>query len=141
MTKDKKTKQLLKILIGAAWIDGVVQAEERQFLHRMASKYDLAEDVEIKSLLSEIKPVQANECYHYLETYLGDNPTEDDYLELLGNLSALIYSDGDVQTQEAKLLTRLQDLDPALTSHKPPLDKVLGKIQQLYKKAVRQKAE
>ena len=29
-------KQILKILIGAAWIDGVVQPEERNYLRRIA---------------------------------------------------------------------------------------------------------
>ncbi len=138
MVKETKHKQLLKILIGAAWIDGTVQGEERQFLHRMADKYGLADNPEIQPLLSELRPVQPEECYRYLETYLGDNPTEEDYQDLLGNLSALIYSDGDVQMQEAKLLTKLQDLDPALIAAKPPLDKVLGKIRHLYKKAVNQ---
>ncbi len=137
MTQTDKHKQLLKILIGAAWIDGSIQGEERQFLHRIAEKYGLTEDSEIKPLLSELKPVQPTECYQYLEYYLGDNPTEEDYQDLLGNLSGLIYSDGDVQTQEAKLLTKLQDLDPALATHKPPLEQILGKIRQLYQRAIK----
>ena len=49
----------------------------------------------------------------------------------------MIYSDGDVQIQEAKLLTRLQDLDPALAATKPPLEQVLGKIRQLYQRAIK----
>lgn len=137
MTKVNKQKQLLKILIGAAWIDGMIQAEERQFLHKMAEKYQLTEDIEIQPLLSGLKPIQVSECYQYLETYLGDNPNEEDYQDLLENLSGLIYSDGEVQTQEAKLLTKLQDLDPALTATKPPLDQILGKIRHIYQNAIR----
>ncbi len=138
MVKETKNKQLLKILIGTAWIDGTIQGEERQFLHRMAEKYGLESDPEIKPLLSELRPIQPNECYRYLATYLGDNPGEQDYQDLLANLSGLIYSDGDVQMQEAKLLTKLQDLDPALSAQKPPFDKIMRRIQQLYKKAVDQ---
>ncbi|MGK7943303.1 MAG: TerB family tellurite resistance protein [Microcystaceae cyanobacterium] len=137
MNQENRQKQLLKILIGAAWIDGFIQEEERIFLRKMAEKYELTEDLEIKPLLSELKPIQPSECYQYLEDYLGDNPTEENYHDLLGNLSGLIYSDGDVQIQEAKLLTRLQDLDPALAATKPPLEQVLGKIRQLYQRAIK----
>jgi uncharacterized membrane protein YebE (DUF533 family) len=61
------TKQLLKILVGAAWIDGTIQPEEREYLHQMAKDKGFAEDPEIKSLLSEIKPIKPQECYRWLE--------------------------------------------------------------------------
>ena len=67
MERNAKIKQLLKILIGAAWIDGIIQPEEREYLHRRATENGVADDPEIKSLLSEIKPVQPAECYHWLE--------------------------------------------------------------------------
>ena len=54
MSKNSKTKQLLKILIGAAWIDGTIQAEEREYLNQMAAEKGVAEDPQIKPLLSEI---------------------------------------------------------------------------------------
>ena len=108
MNKDQKTKQLIKILIGAAWIDGVIQTEEREYLHRIATKYQVENDPELKPFLSELKPVQAQELYSWLENYLGKNHHEEDYQELLEALSGLIYSDGDVQVQEARLLTKLQ---------------------------------
>ncbi|MGH2415488.1 MAG: TerB family tellurite resistance protein, partial [Microcystaceae cyanobacterium] len=72
MDKNTKTKQLLKILVGVAWIDGMIQAEERDYLRQMAIRNGIAEDTEIKSLLSEIKPIQPVECYTWLEDYLGD---------------------------------------------------------------------
>lgn len=34
MSKENKTKLLIKILVGAAWIDGVIQAEEREYLKK-----------------------------------------------------------------------------------------------------------
>ena len=69
MNQENRQKQLLKILIGAAWIDGSIQEEERIFLRKMAEKYELTEDLEIKPLLSELKPIQPSECYQYLEDY------------------------------------------------------------------------
>lgn len=137
MEKSTKTKQLLKILIGAAWIDGIIQVQEREYLRQMAEENGIADDPEIKSLLSEIKSVQAAECYQWLEDYLGDNPSEKDYQNLLEAISALIYSDGDVDIQEAKLLTKLQLLDPAESS-RTAFDKLLKVIQKLYRKGINQ---
>ncbi len=132
----RKMKQLLKILIGAAWIDGVIQPEERNYLRRMAVEHQLAEDPQIKPLLSELKPVQPAECYRWLEEYLGENPTQADYQELLEKISGLIYSDGDVDVREAKLIEKLQLLDPTNESRKSVFDTVLKKIQKLYKQAI-----
>lgn len=134
----RKMKQLLKILIGAAWIDGTIQPEERNYLRRMAAEHQLAEDPEIKPLLSELKPVKPAECYRWLEEYLGENPTEADYQELLEKISGLIYSDGDVDVREAKLIEKLQLLDPANETRKSVFDKVLKKIQKLYQQAIHQ---
>jgi uncharacterized tellurite resistance protein B-like protein len=136
MDSQKKTKKLFKILMGVAWIDGTIQAEERQYLNQMARDRGIAEDAEIKALLSELKPVHAPECYRWLENYLGSNHTTVDYQELLEAMSALIYSDGEVDTREAQLLAKMQLLDPARDPHKSPLDKVLHAIQLLYRQAV-----
>ncbi len=139
MNEQNKNKQLLKILIGAAWIDGIIQVEEREYLKQMSQRQGLSEDGDLKDLLSELKPVQPHQCYQWLEEYLGDNPSSKDYQELLETLSGLIYSDGDVQMQEAQLLTKLQLLDPAQDSPKSAFDKILKTIQKVYKKAIDQK--
>ncbi|MGF1477908.1 MAG: TerB family tellurite resistance protein [Cyanophyceae cyanobacterium] len=132
------TKQLLKILIGAAWIDGMVQPEERRYLRRMAAEQGVADDVEIRPLLFELKPVKPAECYGWLEDYLGDHPSQEDYERLLKAMSALIYSDGNIDTQEAKLLTRLQGLDPARETPKGVFYRLLKIIQKLYRQQIHQ---
>jgi uncharacterized tellurite resistance protein B-like protein len=134
MDNTNKTKQLFKILIGAAWIDGAIQPEEREYLREMAHKTKLTEDPEIKSLLSEIKPVKVTECYTWLENYLGEHPSQEDYQELIDAISALIYSDSNVETEEAKLLNRIQLLDPANDQSKSAFDKVLKQIRNIYRK-------
>jgi uncharacterized membrane protein YebE (DUF533 family) len=131
------TKKLLKILIGAAWIDGIIQPEERVYLKKMAADQGLSEDQEIKLLLSEIKPIKAEQCYQWLEEYLGEEPKEDDYQQLINAISALIYSDGEVDSEEAKLLTRLQMLDPANEHPQTAFDKILKTIQKLYRQAIK----
>lgn len=134
------TKQLLKILIAAAWIDGEIQPEERKYLHSMVNQYNLAEDPEIKSLLLEIKPVKSEDFYGWLREYLGDNPTEADYQKVIEAVSSIIYSDGSVETEEAELLTKIQNLSASHDTPHPAFEKVLNTIQKLYQKAVKQQS-
>jgi len=129
-------KQLFKILLGVAWIDGTIQAEERQYLHQMANERGLAGDREIAALLTEARSIQPSECYQWLKDYLGEEADREAYQNLVEQLSALIYSDGQVDTEEAKLLAELQALDPAQQSPKSALDKALQTIQRLYRQAV-----
>ncbi len=139
MVDKSSVKLLLKILIGAAWIDGKVQPEERQYLQKVAKEHDIAEDAEIKPLLYELVAVQPEECYNWVQEYLGANPSQENYQQLLEAISGLIYSDGIVETEEANLLNRLQLLDPASASHKSSPSAVLGAIQKLYRKWIEQK--
>jgi len=140
MVTDSHVKQLVKILIGAAWIDGRIQPEERQYLHQVAQQSNVAEDPEIRPLLNELKSVSSDECYRWVQEYLGDHPSQEDYQGLIEAISALIYSDGDVDTEEAKLLTRLQLLDPAQTSPKSTHNNVLKTIQKLYHRWIDQQS-
>ncbi|MEQ8974954.1 MAG: TerB family tellurite resistance protein [Coleofasciculus sp. C1-SOL-03] len=140
MVTDSHVKQLVKILIGAAWIDGRIQPEEREYLRGVAQQSGVAEDPEIRPLLNELKSVSSDECYRWVQEYLGDHPSQEDYQGLIEAISALIYSDGDVDTEEAKLLTRLQLLDPAQTSPKSTHNSVLKAIQKLYHRWIDQQS-
>lgn len=136
MIQTNKTKLLFKILVGAAWVDGQIQVEERNYLHKMARKYELSEDPEIKLLLSEVKSVKSQQCYEWLEEYLGSNPTEEEYQKLVESLSTIIYSDNQVATEEAKLLTYIQNSEPNTNHHNLGFDKFLKNIQKLYRQAL-----
>lgn len=132
-------KQVIKILIAAAWIDGVIQPEERAYLRRVAQDFQLADDPDIKPLLSELRPVQAVECYQWLEEYFGENHSAEDYQQLLEKISGLIYSDGFVDVREAKLVEAIQSCDPANPDCRNSIwDRILRKIQKLYKAAIEQ---
>ena len=133
MTDHVNTKILLKILIGAAWIDGVIQPEERNFLHRVAEEQNLSQDPEIKPLLQEFVTVKPDQCYGWVRQYLGDRPSAEDCQSLIEATSALIYSDGEVAVEEAKFLSRIQLLTPEQGSGPEPLQKVaLRAIRKLY---------
>ena len=135
--KTRKTQKLLKILIGAAWIDGVIEPEERRYLHRVATELNLEDDPEIRALLSEIKQVTAPECYQWIDEYTTNNSNIQDYQDLLEKISGLIYSDGYVDVRETQLIEKLQLCDPSQKSCNI-LDLVMQKIQKMYREAVRE---
>ena len=140
MSKASNTskKELVKILVGAAWIDGEIQAEELEYLQRIVTENDLTEEPEVQSLLSTDNPIPVNKCYLWLENYLGNNPTEKDYQNLLSAISALVYSDGYIDTEEAKLLTQIQNLDLNKSSIQSTFERVLKAIQKFYRRTINQ---
>jgi uncharacterized tellurite resistance protein B-like protein len=133
-SQSSSTKNLVKILIGAAWIDGKIQPEERQYLRHIAQEKGVATDPEIKPWLYELVSVQPNECYDWVREYLGDRPTNEDYQNLIQAISGLIYSDGEVAVEEAKLLTTLQQLSEDNDVNPAGLNIILKQIQKLYRR-------
>jgi hypothetical protein len=128
MDTKAQSRLLMKILIGVAWLDGAIQPEERQYLAKVAQTHQLDLDPEIESLLAGRISLAAADCEHWIQEYLGDRSIHDDD-GLIEAISGLIYSDGDVAVDEAKLLVNIQ----SQPSSAPPL---VSKIQQLYKKAL-----
>jgi uncharacterized tellurite resistance protein B-like protein len=135
MTADSDVKFLVKILIGTAWIDGQIQPEERQYLHRIVQEKGMAEDPEISALLYEGRAVKPEVCYDWVKAYLGDRPSSESCRQLIEAISGLIYSDGMVANEEAKLLTDIQMVD--LVSDAGPTDhSVIQVIRNLYQRWV-----
>ncbi|MBD2329785.1 TerB family tellurite resistance protein [Alkalinema sp. FACHB-956] len=131
MTKTD-TKTLMKILIGAAWLDGVIQIEEREYLMRVAREQGLEQDKEIYPLLHELRSVSAQECYDWIWQYLGKDPTAEDCHRLIEAISALIYSDGTVANEEAKLLTQLQSIELHCGEGACSRNLVLDTVRKVY---------
>ncbi|MEA5571152.1 TerB family tellurite resistance protein [Calothrix sp. UHCC 0171] len=134
MITDSSVKSLVKILIGAAWIDGVMQAEERQYLRHIAEEKGIANDPEIKPWLYELVQVKPDEFYQWVHEYLGDRPSNEECENLIQTISGLIYSDGEVATEEAKLLNKLMKIHE--DSNQPIANTVLKQVQKLYRRWV-----
>lgn len=135
MANNANIKNLVKILIGSAWLDGKIQPEERKYLHQVAQEKNLADDPDIRPFLYELKPVQPSQCHEWVKEYLGDRPSAEDCQNLIEAISGLIYSDGEVAIEEAKLLTKLQSLkqeNDTSSGHTA----VLKRIQKLYRRWV-----
>lgn len=136
MAKNASMKNLVKILIGAAWLDGKIQPEERKYLHQVAQEKGVATDPELQPLLNEFRTVKPAECYEWVKQYLGDRPSQEDCQNLMEAISGLIYSDNDVAIEEAKFLTKIQSLNPDNDSAQPKHVTVLKEIQKLYRRWV-----
>ncbi len=135
-TASPTVKNLIKILIGTAWIDGKIQPEEREYLHRIAKEKGVDQEPDIYPLLYELKAVSRSDCYAWLKDYLGDRPTAETCQQLLEAISALIYSDGSVDTEEAKLLHKLQTIDPTPDHAERLSHTVITAIRNLYQRWV-----
>lgn len=133
MSEPTNTKTLLKVLIGAAWIDGTVQPEERKYLRQLAEKQGLQNDPELKPLLYELVQVKPEQCYAWIEDYLSNAPDSQACNELLEAISGLVYSDGSVEVEEAKLLNRIQEIEAACATTKPTPKALLGSVQKIYR--------
>ncbi|MDY6900392.1 MAG: TerB family tellurite resistance protein [Cyanobacteriota bacterium] len=133
MVRNPDVKQLLKVLIAAAWIDGRIQPEERQYLQQIAKEQDIATDPEIKPWLYELVPVKPDQCYEWVKEYLGNSPSTEKCQNLIQDISGLIYSDGEVAIEEAKLIAKIQDLSDKSESNQGKLNMILKQIQKMYR--------
>jgi hypothetical protein len=79
----------------------------------------------------------SEQCYQWLNDYLGSHPTESDYQNLLEAIAALVYSDDEIANEEAKLLSELQSLAPTHESSQLTFDKLLKAIGRLYQQKFR----
>lgn len=132
MSATHSPKLLLKIVTGTAWIDGKVQIEEQDYLKRIATKHNLNNDPELKPLINGLKPVSQEQCYQWVEEYLGRNPSQAAQDQLLEAVSGLIYSDGTVDGAEAQLLNEINDLKQADDPIQSFRQKIIQKLQKVY---------
>jgi hypothetical protein len=135
----KSDRNLLEILVAVAWIDGEIQPEERKFIEKIAAERSIESVTEVQNLLDNYQNSSLSQCYQLLEQYLGNSPEPQDYDDLLSAVSSLIYSDNDIATEEANLLTQMQNIDPQNYQKRSTFDKVIGKIQKLYRAGLNRK--
>jgi uncharacterized tellurite resistance protein B-like protein len=124
-------QNLLEILVSIAWIDGEIQPAEQEFLAKIATEQNLNSTTDLQDLLAQHQNSSLEKCYQLLEQYLGANPTPADYEHLFTAVSKLIYSDNDIATEEASLLTKMQDLEPNNLKSHSVFDQAISKIQKL----------
>jgi uncharacterized tellurite resistance protein B-like protein len=135
----KNNQNLLAILVSIAWIDGEIQPAEQKFLDQIVREQNLNSTTDLQDLLAQHQDSSLEKCYQLLEQYLGTNPTPADYEHLLSTVSKLVYSDDDIATEEAFLLTKMQNLEPNNLKSHSTFDQAILKIQKLYQAGLNRK--
>lgn len=132
-----REQQLVKILVGAAWLDGKLQPEEQAYLQRIAAQKGLQDDTELQQWINGMKAVSPQDCFQWVSDYLGQSPAPEHCQELLEEISGLIYSDSEIDNKEAELLMQLQQMDEKNSSGPAIYETAIGAVQKLYRKLVK----
>jgi hypothetical protein len=135
MSTSTSPKQLFKILVGAAWLDGKLQPEEQAYLQQIVQKKGLQNDAELQLWINGMKSISSEDCFRWVEEYLGTTPVPEHCQQLLEEISGLIYSDSEVDSKEAELLMQFHEL--ASPSESSPYASVMSAVQKLYRKWVK----
>lgn len=107
-------RQMIAIIIGAAWADGRLQPPELSYLQKLLAQYHLQDDAELQALLAAPVPLKMTE--ELIATYLPDS-TATERQKLLVDIGTLLIADDVVSPQEHQLL----DDYYALMAEIPPL--------------------
>lgn len=115
---EHKYKALLKVLVGIAWIDGEIAAEEVVYLKEMAQKLGLSQDPEIQALLRFDREISFQGCIQLISAYLDQDQSAKGYEDLFQSIRSLIQSDGLVSGPEKAFLQISQFLQGGLDNPK-----------------------
>ena len=123
----------LKISIGSAWADGVLEPEEKEVLSSLLTRYGETYDRELKRLLENPVPLQQTE--RWIAEYLQDS-TEAERQQLLGAVGRMLFADRKVTEEEHMLLDDFHAMMGQIPAHAeiPQVAKAVGKF---VKNAVR----
>jgi uncharacterized tellurite resistance protein B-like protein len=138
MSTSTSPKQLFKILVGAAWLDGKIQPEEQSYLQRIVQQKGLQDDAELQLWINGMKSISSDECFRWVQEYLGTSPAPEHCQQLLEELSGLIYSDSEVDSKEAELLMQFHEPETAAQPGSALYASVMSAVQKLYRKWVKE---
>ncbi len=99
-----KDKELFKVLVAVAWIDGDVSEEENVYLTGLAYKCDLNDDPEVQDLLKFEQPIPFKDCLDLIRSYLDGHRSEEMFNQMVKSIKSLIKSDGVVASEEQAFL-------------------------------------
>jgi hypothetical protein len=131
---------MLKILIGSAWVDGVLESHELDYLHTLLDRYGEEHNAELRKLLAKPTPIQQTE--QWMAEYLY-NATGTERQQLLGAMGNLLYSDRDVTASEHVLIDDFYTMTARIPAHAEPpevVQEAVHSVGQLVKNVVRKVA-
>lgn len=128
MDSQYQQQLMLKIIIGAAWVDGHLEQAEIEYLQTLLKRYQLTHDPELMALLEKSVPLQQTEIW--IVEYLADT-TETERQRLLAAIGKLLIIDDSVLPVEHDLLDDYYALMaeiPAQPEQTPTLVATVGKF-------------
>jgi uncharacterized tellurite resistance protein B-like protein len=134
MSTSTNPKQLFKILVGAAWLDGKLQPEEQAYLQHIVQQKGLQDDTELQLLINGAQSISSEDCFSWVSEYLGNAPVPEHCQHLLEEISGLIYSDSEVDSKEAELLMQFHEPDPPVNPGPALYTLVTSAVQKIYRK-------
>ncbi len=126
MDTKEQQKLLLKILIGAAWVDRNLEPQEIDYLQQLLQQYNLHSDSELQQLLEQPVPIAQTEFW--IIDYLEES-TNTERMQLLSAIASLLMADENVSEIEHDLLDEYYDLMARIPPHPeatPNLVQTLG---------------
>ncbi len=116
---------MLKIVIGAAWVDGVLQPQEVAMLEAMLGRHGLARDPVLLNLLKN--PVSVTLTERWIAEFLADS-TASERQTLVGAIGNLLYADRQVSDAEHNLLDDLHTMMATIPeqAEPPEIAKAIG---------------
>ena len=134
----EKRLQALKVVLGAAWADGTLQAEELAPIHTIVDELGLASHPDILGLLET--PIPAVTYRHYLDDYLANHPTKSERQLLLSLIKRVIYADNEVSIEEGYILGELNDLLEDMSSDRSMNDDDAQRFRSMFGRLFRRTA-
>ena len=134
MDAEYRHRLILKILIGSAWADRHLEAEEVEYIKTILQRYQLSHDPELMSLLTI--PVSLEQTDLWMLTYLQDS-TDDERMKLLANIGKVLIADDRVSDQEHDLLDEYYNLMASIPSHPEETPTAISAIGKFVRRVVR----
>lgn len=132
MNTKEQQQLLLKIVIGAAWVDGHLETQEVEYLEKLLHKYNLSHDSELLLLLSQPVAIEATE--NWIISYLASS-TDTERMRLLSAIADILIADRTVSEIEHELLDEYHALMAKIPSHReatPSSIEIIGRfVRQL----------
>ncbi len=124
----EQQKLLLKIVIGAAWVDRHLEPEEIDYFKQLLTQYDFHLDSELQELLQRPVPVEVTslEIVQYLK-----NSTDTERLKLLSAIANMFMADENVSEIEHEVLDEYYELManiPPIPEASPTLVETVGRF-------------
>ena len=137
MNTEEQHRLLLKIVIGAAWVDHRLEPSEVEYFQQLLQRYHLHLNSELQPLLQQPVPIEQTE--RWIVQYLRDS-ADIDRQRLLSAIASVLIADENVSDIEHDLIDEYYELMARIPPppESNPIAPVLGRFVKRIVRSVRQ---